>query len=248
MLDCEISVANPFFIFFTERSGSTLLVHLLNEHPEVACEHESFPVEFSQAEQRTMKNIADPVQQTQILARIYDRQDVSASGFKFKFKAQYDSYPEVYRFFLRNIDRMKLIFLYRENLLKKAVSRQNLLRLINSGEQHYLNSGSGKDFGKLELDLESALEYMQRQNRNLQFFKKASAIFQHRIVISYEELIDQSLGTLNQVLDFLDVKPVTELKEAPIRKITDDNLQNAVENYNEMVEFFQGTRFSQYLA
>lgn len=248
MLDANISVQTPFFIFFPERSGSTFLVHLLNNHPDVFCEHEVFStVRVPGKPNEFVPEITEPSQKTQLLEKIYSYQKATASGFKFKFKIQYQHYPEIYRFFLRHIDRMKMIFLYRKNLLKMAISRQNLVRLQEMGEQHFLAGDSPKSVGKLKLDLKKARAYIRRQTDELDFFLRATEVFPNRLVVSYEELCQDTNGWLQKIFRFLDVKPLPNLDQAPIRKITEDSLDKAVENYDEMVEFFSRTRFASFL-
>ena len=247
MLESELKVEIPYFIFFPERSGSTFLVHLLNSHPDVHCEHELFFVR-----KRPDSNHLDPgltleKDKLEILKKIYQASGVKASGFKFKFSAQYEAYPDVYRYLLRNMDSIKVIFLYRKNLLKTAISRQNLKRLTQAGEKHFLKPEDNYDLAKIDLDLQQAKRYLNWSTRELDFFQRASKVFEHRIEVTYEDLVADTHSTLNNIFKFLGVDPLEQDVAAPTKKITDDNLPNAVANYDEMVEFFQTTRFSQFL-
>lgn len=247
MLEPDVKVEIPFFIFFPERSGSTFLVHLLNAHPDVHCEHELCYVKKAEDGSGLVAGLETDSQKTKVLEKVYSRNDVKACGFKFKFGAQYNAYPDVYRFFLRNIYSVKQIFLYRKNLLKTAISRQNLDRLSQSGNKHFIRNEDHQEIGKLNLDLQQARRYIRWNQDELDFFRRASKIFKHRIEITYEELIENTTETVNSIFEFLGVSPTKQDAAAPIRKITDDNLENAVSNYSEMIDFFRQTRFSEYL-
>ncbi|MEE2641789.1 MAG: sulfotransferase [Planctomycetota bacterium] len=247
MLDVSIGVKSPFVIFFPERSGSTMLVHLLNSHPEITCEHELFPTVSSGDGKGQLPVHDQESEKIQKLETVYSGQGTIASGFKFKFQGQYEAYPDVSRFFLRNVNCMRMIFLYRENLLKMAVSRQNLVRLKEMGEEHFLESSSDRELGKIELNLEEARNYIRLQSRNLKFFRRLSHIFEHRMGVSYEQLCTHPRKTLRKICRFLGVAEWEGKPEAPIRKITSDNLEQAIANYGELVDYFRQTRYASFL-
>lgn len=248
MLDANISVENPFFIFFPERSGSTFLVHLLNQHPDIYCDHEVFATRKIPGEDRRFEPLVkSDSEKIQILEKVYSYQEAKASGFKFKFGIQYHQYPDVYRFFLQNVCSMKLIFLYRKNLLKMAISRQNLSKLLESGQPHFLDNQSQQGVGKLRLNLPYARSYIKRQQGEIEFYKRATEVFANRMVVAYEDLCDKTDETLGQIFEFLNVGPTSSASAPPIKKITDNSLENAIENYSEMVEFFSKTPYAEFL-
>jgi len=117
---------NNFFIAFFERSGSTMLVDLLNQHPQVQCRMEIFDTEDIETKNgyEQVRQL-DKTQVKEVLSffkrkRLFSQ--TKTKGFKFKYPNQIDKYLDVYTYLIEN--KFKCIFLLRKNLLKAAISHQ----------------------------------------------------------------------------------------------------------------------------
>lgn len=144
---------NPFIIWFRERSGSSHLQTILNNHPDIACRGEDFfhsapvnipasddPNEFQfrgntfirriKNRDRNLKPVDRPSTE-QIVKHLYFIYSLNrnACGYKLKFPIQVDMYPEVCDELRRLSSELRIIVLHRKNILKQVISRFNMLRI-----------------------------------------------------------------------------------------------------------------------
>lgn len=238
--------SKSFVIFFFERSGSTLLVDLLNQHPQISCKHEVFHMDWKNFDRSTMKNPV-PIHKTheevkQKFREVYESNQVN--GFKFKYPNQLKNYPWVLNQLIRDKEEVKVIFLYRVNRLKGAISSQNNVRLR---KLNYDSNVTEKvDLPPLKLNVDRARKYIfQRQKADRKHFEEL-AIFPNRYVISYEDLVGNLDERIKDIYSFLgaDSKFKPQMR---YQKITNDNLQLSLENYKEVKESLRCTSLEKYL-
>ncbi len=236
----------PFFLSFFGRSGSTFLVDLLDSHPDVSCLREIFH-EFETEEGWTRRPQFTTRESVRAqLDRIYTSK-YKASGFKYKYPTQYQFYPDVYEYLLERADKLHIIYLHRKNLLKAAISKQNQLRLINMGKNSNLTEKDNVDLGKIHLDIDRALGYMNlRQEYDRKYYEELKR-FQHKYVLAYEDLLQDTRSVLKDVFSFLNVDSYYEASAKTV-KITNDDIQKAVANYEELVQTLTGTEYEQFLT
>lgn len=236
----------PFFLSFFGRSGSTFLVDLLDSHPDVSCLREIFH-EFETEEGWTRRPQFTTRESVRAqLDRIYTSK-YKASGFKYKYPTQYQFYPDVYEYLLERADKLRIIYLYRKNLLKAAISKQNQLRLINMGKDSNPTEKDNVDLDKIHLDIDRALGYMNwRQETDKKYYEELKC-FQHKYVLAYEDLLRDTRSVLKDVFSFLNVDSHHEASAKTV-KITNDDIQTAVANYEELVQTLTGTEYEQFLT
>lgn len=258
---------SPFFIWFTGRTGSTLLCDLLDSHPQVHCRKEDFseirldgPAKLAAADNVVEFNGGQFVRRLFTPSGIIDHPSAQetvdylhqifasspdASGFKLKFPGQSAVYPEIMQA-LERTDNIKVIELSRNNVLKQAISLRNVSRLQKLGACQSGNSRQPVQLEPLTLDVELAVAHAK-------YFLKTNAEFQHQIrkflqveAVTYEQLRQQPLPTLQRILDFLAVDKHIELK-SEFQKITPDRISDAVKNYDELVAAVRGTELEVFL-
>ncbi len=204
MFGGKVSTKTKFVILFYERSGSTLLTDLLNQHPEISCFPEVFYPDWPN---KLPNKLPDPViPKSKIhknLTLIYDKPKQGITGFKFKYPIQYNIYPEVVNYLEQNKQELKVIFLYRINKLKGAISKQNHARLIQTSNESNLKSQSKIELGPLELNIPRAIKNIRdRQLADRKFYQLTEA-FPHRLFVSYESLLNERDKTLKSIFSFL---------------------------------------------
>ncbi len=250
----------PFVIWFRERSGSSFLRSVLNSHPDILCRHEDFnlilsndgetDVEFKRKHyKKDLRSfdgpLTDPTRDEVIghFRKIMSQQRV-ACGFKFKFDIQIACYDEIVEELHWICRHLQVIFLTRRNLLKQAVSRQNMERVVELQQES--NVQTKVDLPPLELDIDRALKYAQILKRDEWKFQNSVNEYQnvHRVV--YEDLINEPEEEFGKILDLLKVKPHENLR-SKLQKITPNALAAAISNYDQLCDQVRGTDFEQFL-
>lgn len=179
------------------------------------------------------------------LKEIYTKQ-YKASGFKYKYPTQHEFYPDVYEYLLENADNIRVIFLYRKNLLKASISKQNQIRLIEMGKDSNLTKQEYIEIDKLYLDIDKALAYMHFRKISDEKFYKELIRFKYTHVITYEDLLNDTISTINNLFSFLNVDSKSNASAKTV-KITNDNIKEALINYEELVQKLTGTEYEHLL-
>jgi len=235
-----------FFIAFFERSGSTMLVDLLNQHPHVKCRMEIFDTKNIEVNNKGRqvrqldKNEARKVLTFFKKERLFSK--TKLKGFKFKYPNQIDQYLDVYTYLLEN--QFKCIFLLRKNMLKAAISHQY---------HRTIRKKTGLSNIKQTLDLElqglgtlDAINYMEaRERQNNRFQQKLYADFKQIKTVYYEDLLYNKQETLDGIFQFLSIKSY-QVKPSNFKKIVDDDLRKAIQNYDWVHKLLSLTPYINY--
>jgi len=222
----------PFFIFFYERSGSTLLIKLLDQHPEIRCFPEVFHLNWGSSVQ---SDRGKPIYKSeeeirQQLERIYKTPKEKACGFKFKYPGQFKKYHIVSDYLKSQKDSIKLIFLYRKNKLKGAISKQNQLKLKEMNGNSNISINSSVNLPPFQLHIQSAIRYATRREKQDRYFHRKSNIFKYRYVISYEDLAQNPIEETQKIFNFLGVDDSFPPTIAT-KKLTNNSIKKAITNY-----------------
>lgn len=258
---------NPFFIWFAGRSGSTYLCDLLNSHPDVYCRMEDFGEIRIQPRAEKTENyqivevnnlcffrrlnrpgalIDDPNDET-TLEYLYSLlgQPFTACGFKFKYPNQPLVYPEITRV-LPSVPGIKVVQLVRENVLKQAISLQNVDRIKEMGEYQSSNVTSDVQLDRIWIDVWQIVSHARYFLNEQPKFREFLRPFENVLTVIYEDLFNTPQRTLPQVLAYLGVDPSVRLI-SQIQKITPDNLREVVYNYEELEAIVKGTELERFL-
>jgi len=237
---------NNFFIAFFERSGSTMLVDLLNQHPQVQCKMEIFDTENIQVDKSVQQiRQLDKNQVKDVLSFFKKKQLFSKTktkGFKFKYPNQFDTYLDVYAYLIEN--QFKCIFLLRKNLLKAAVSHQYHGTIRK--KTGFSNIRKDLDIKLQALSTLRAIKYMEmRQNQNMRFQQKLFTDFKQIKIIYYEDLLYNKQETLDEIFNFLEVKPLP-VQPSKFKKIVNNDLKKAIYNYDWVYKILSHTPYINY--
>jgi LPS sulfotransferase NodH len=230
-----------FVILHEARVGSTWLVASLNQHPRTICYPEVL-AGIGDEEQRRLVSLMGTGGLPEIYAVYavtpkyhpmspYRKAQIDALGFKTKLTDVLDR--DWFGAFLRD-HAFRVVRLYRENLLKQAVSLANAQRLFSRRGQYNLRRGIDEASGPLRAESGQLIEMMNGLKQDRQTtddFVKTLAL--PTLSFSYEELLGEPRSIAERLGDFLGVEglePATTFAKA-----TADRLEEAVENWPELL-------------
>jgi LPS sulfotransferase NodH len=244
-----------FVILGTQRTGTILLMGLLDSHPEIACtgelfQHKADQVQHSVPRYRlhvtsSLKNrilhLAARRRSIQgYLDDLFTILDAPVVGFKLMLD-QAQRFPAVLDY-LKAHD-FKVIHIVRQNLLKTYISR---LRARQTGV--YLSTES-PDKVLLHVPVDSLvheLAALEREQETLQ--DVVSRLSLDSFTVSYESIASRLRESeLRRLLLFLGVDPDMHL-EPRSTKITPDDLGEAIANYEEVVTTLTDTAYQRFLS
>ncbi len=253
----------PFFIWFLERSGSTHLTSLMNSHPMVNCRPEilhegrmksnlfetshsgsltDFFVRFFSGDWQLLNN--DWQAGTAVPKMV--KSNSTHIGFKLKY-TQLKEFPEALDLLL-SYEGIKIIHLYRRNILRLVVSKR--IQMVLWEAHGIANIPRKKD---ISFDLPKI--YIEPEELINQMNFRASLIDSHRkmlrhheyMEVSYEELIDNEIGTVNEIQEYLGVSERASLKSS-YKKIANQPLFNILKNYEEVAEVLNANGLAHFLT
>jgi LPS sulfotransferase NodH len=228
-----------FVIYCRGRDGSTLLVDLLNQLPEVHCDDE---ILFA------------PVR----APRLYVRGCESiAPGKSYGFKLLFHHLTDIQRVsspaeFLRHLDRSgyKIIHLRREDLPRQVLSNLYVHHRggYASGSHHHRSSDGRPEVTRMSVNIEE-LESWLRETERIARDHEASLSGLSSLDLVYERDLQRAedhQGAIDRVADYLDVRPVRV--KAGLVRLTTDDLAEFVSNYDEVVRFIEQTEYRRFLS
>lgn len=222
-----------FVVFGRGRSGSTLLVSILNCNPEIYCEGEIFQVKvlFPQLFIKCRPAISEK----------------SVYGFKLLTYQLLDILsvkdPAV---FLNDLHKMdfSIIYLKRDNILRQAVSNI-YARHIN--EFHRSSDPGTMERMKIYIDLDQLSRWLTNLERVCGIEEKSLKNLPY-LPIRYEDDLESPGSqqyTLDKISEFLQI-PSADVR-ITLKKVTPHDLSDFIENYDELEDFIRSSPYSVYL-
>ena len=224
---------SQFVIFAAGRSGSTLLVNLLNCSAQIYCDDEIL----------NRQRVLFP----RLLIDTYVcNSSKPAYGFKllaYQLTSIHRKEPET---FLQNLhqDGFKIIYLTRRNILNHALSQINA---VQKNKFHYQAGEYKPTYQPIHVDVDEVIEKMAMSDAQTQHYDDIFSRVPH-LKLTYECNLEQSAthqATANRVMDYLDL-PHTPVM-AGLMKLMPADLSDMVENHEELVHAIRQTQYSHYL-
>ena len=244
-----------FAILGVQRTGTTLLMGLLDQHPDVVCVGEIFQYRTENVQYgiRRFRAYVHDSPQRRILDLIrwrgivYDYLDTvfppfeqSATGFKIMLD-QIRRYRPVLDYLRQN--QYKIIHVVRSNVLKTHVSR---LRARRSGVYHSSQPTTGSKIRIPVVSLLQELALLSEDNAELASLVSELGLANH--TTTYESLRGEKWPAEQQkILHFLGVNPDVALRPKSV-KLTADDLEQVIENYDEVVRVLENTPYESCLS
>ena len=244
---------SKFIILTTQRSGSTWLMDMLDNHPNIKVYNELFlnmdnkskwadpnqPIFYNYEKTTPGKR---PWKTIKYLNNLYTYDgQYDAIGFKLMYDHLFRK-PEI----LVNLlsEGYKIVHLVRENsidvMLSYAIARENK-RFFT--EQEVENK-------KIHLNPHEFNKQVKKQDFKVNLARIILAALPNKILnISYDNLKDNQRETLTKITQFLSVPNVDNQEEITItlKKINQKSPAEVIENYSEIKAIFTGTKFAKYL-
>lgn len=209
-----------FIIFCQGRTGSTLLVDLLNSHPEIECDSEIL-IHRALFPHRLIKGFS-----TVSPHKVY--------GFKLKiYQLKRKQKIRDIKGFMQKLhqDRWKIIYLERGNLFRQALS--NFYASFRD-EFHLRKSDGSHTFVKMHIDCDQLIDSIKKRKQYLVAERKVLSEIPH-LRINYERDLlrtDCHPRTLNKLFDFLGVSRVPV--KTQMLRISKDDLSDMIVNLDEV--------------
>ena len=224
--------STPYVLVFQARSGSTHLTELLDSHPAIHAQKESFATLVRRGRKRGWSPTETARAQLAWMDDYYTSPptpEVQSWGFKTKFMdiVDRDGFAEVLR--KRNV---RLVVLTRRNRVKVVVSFLNALRLKDATGGWNLR-GDTERLPAFAVDPEEFDTWLRRYDEALVHIKHfADALGQPTLELEYEDLLTAPDPTLERLCTFLGV-PCVPMRSST-RKNTNDELRRVVINFDEL--------------
>ena len=220
----------PFIVLARSRTGSNLLITLLESHPHIRADGE-------------ILHSLEGRDGADVLAKTFCKQPIriKARGFKvFYYHPIDDDSGGVWRT-LAGMDHLRVIHLKRRNVLRTLVSR----KVAGARDEWVTESGAPASFTDKAVAL-AARELAEGFARTRAWEEGGDEMFSRHPLLSvhYEDLADDPNGVFREITDFLGVpyaRPSTTL-----RRQNPERLSDLVTNYEELKGAFQGTELEEF--
>lgn len=228
MLDAK--QITPVIVLARSRTGSNLLVSLLNSHPKITVRGEK----CARLEGRDLSEV--------LLSAFSVRSPkVCVAGFKVFYYHPNDRDSDMLWNALVGLSNLKVIHLKRENILRTLVSRKI------ASVQDVWKAKSGNS----EIESETPTRVQMSEAELLKGFQQTRAwedwgeqLFQNHATISvtYEDLVKDRETIMSRLFEFLGVEVVET--ETFLEKQNTKGLAQIVENFGELKKVFRDTTWS----
>jgi LPS sulfotransferase NodH len=247
-----------FVVIGIHRTGTTLLVTLLDSHPEITCMGEAFldvdryigpeMPSFRRYLNRSFPDIQiSPGMEKTVIYNFLDclyNTAARAVGFKL-MQSDFEAYPAILNFLQdRNI---KIIHIHRKNLLKIYVSRLKARTsgIYDSRHPKYVKNEYLHRKTHVPVDtLKKRLDFLSMQFKALKRIILSLKV--DFLTIKYEDLDRNREKEMQKILSFLYLDTTIQLN-TPLQKVSHNRLEKRIENYGEVVEELENTEYSIFL-
>ena len=219
-------------IFSTGRSGSTLLVELLNSFPSVFCDTELLK-----------RRLVDPLKLIDARAR-QSHQDIY--GFKLLSYQLRDIQSSIHNKsnFLKclHINGYQPIYLYRENKLQQAIS--SILAMTQS---RWHSTQIRNSDASITIDINVLANTIKEMESLAQYERNLLKNIPH-LSLSYEQDLEQAEAlhfTMQKLSDYLG-QPFIE-PNITLKKLHRGHFSDYIHNWEEVLQFIEDSKFSKYL-
>lgn len=216
------------FIVLTQgRSGSNLLLSMLNSHPNIYTKNEIF--------QRLNGRSAESV-----LAKIYRThpKQVQAVGFKIFYRHPFDEASTQVWDLLTAIEELHVIHLKRRNLLRLAVSK----KIAHQTDSWVNRNGTGATIASHEKQVHFTVdELITEFTETDELQRRFGQLFDQKPMIScyYEDLVANPNAGMAQMTNFLALAPCAP--KVSVKRQNPESLSSLLMNYHELKAAFAGT-------
>jgi LPS sulfotransferase NodH len=226
--------ATKFIIFGRGRSGSSLLVSLLDSHEQIHCDGELLK-----------RRVLFPLNYIKCRTALSQHEVYGFKLLSYHMDVQRIRDP---RHLVTTLHELgyKIIYLRRLNMLRHALS--NIYARHRGAFHKKATDGEAADKKEMHVDLEQLNFWLQRSEEMSAIEERAIAGLPHIEVIYENDLLHSSCHqhTADRIASFLNI-PAKKVDTA-FRRITSDTLQDFVLNYEEVEQYIAQTKYESFLS
>lgn len=221
-----------FIVLSRSRTGSNLLISLLNSHRQIRADREI----FNRLNGRNYKDILD---------RAFAKQHfwVKAKGFKIFYYHPIDHIDCGIWNDLLAMDDLYVIHLKRTNILHTLFSR----KVAGIQDQWTAQSRSKGQAPREKIRVSFTVDELAKDFQQTRTWEEVAEqnLRNHPLLsVNYEDLVTERAATFRKVTDFLGVD--YRLPNTELRKQNPQKLQDLITNYDELKGAFAGTEWAQF--
>lgn len=218
-----------FIVLTRSRTGSNLLVSMLNSHPDVRCGGE---------ELRSLngRQVSEAIETSFPI-----RQALKASGFKIFYYHPLDDSSGAVRDTLSAMRELRVLHLMRRNILRTLTSRKiaTQTNVWHSRTQTTVAADDKRVFFT-EDELQSGfIQTKQWENEYASRFDESRTL-----QVYYEDLVGNYDGQFRRIASFLEVEP--HQPRTDLKRQNPEPLDKLIVNYDALKEHFANTEWAVY--
>jgi LPS sulfotransferase NodH len=226
-----------FLIFAEGRGGSSLLVDLLNSHPDIYCDGEIFNAESN-------GKIWFPRLYLESRTRVTRLAKKSVYGFKVKY-TQLVLHQEFKKDFIKTLHNSgwKIIYLKRNNYLKATIST-----ILAEKRGFYHQKGIKlNNLEKIKINVEELYQKAKGRERSAKLEEDWLIGTDYHFVIYENDLLnpDMHQRTANKIFQFLEI-PNSEIS-TNFKKVSTGDLSLDIENFDEVKDYLGSSEYAHLL-
>ncbi|MEM9991342.1 MAG: hypothetical protein AAF738_06220 [Bacteroidota bacterium] len=231
----EFDPPQKFVIFTSGRSGSTLLVDLINSNPNIHCDLELLK-----------RRVFAPMSLIRTHAKCSTQDTYGFKLLSYQLKNVQTGIRNKWMFLDRLVNKKgyKLIHLERENKAKQALS---IIYAFYRGKWHNQKGSQQKQSLQFELEPKVLYKFI-KESEILRQFETEMLQGQEYLHVSYEKDLanaDRRAATIQNVSDWIGVDAVHP--ETSLRKVTPSKLSTMISNKQEVIDFIANTDCAHYV-
>lgn len=222
-----------FIIFGRGRSGSTALVNLLHQVPDIHCDGEILhhPVLFPRLHVDAMCSRSASVCYGCKILSIQLRAVQSVEyGDAFLSRLFQDGY--------------KILYLKRNDLLRHALSNMN----ARTFQFHQKKRDSSRCLSSITVDPQEVMKWI-KGSESLEAYEREVLKNVPHLPLTYEQDLENEAdhqATVDRICGFLGIR--SAVVECEYRKITPKFLREFIANYEELISYLESTPYARYLT
>jgi len=224
----KVANITRFVLLYQGRTGSTFIIDSMGSHPNVITRGEFLSGKDAKAQESTIRNF-------------YSKAPKSAQALGFKTKLRDIADKKKFLALMDEFD-VKMIFMYRSNLVKLALSKLNAHRIFKKyGTWNRLKGQEPlPQFAPTIEEFDEALQFRKTKEEELQEFMKE--VKRDMIVRDHQDLIDDPEKLFNEYFDYIGVEPAP--LSSVVRKNESDNMRDDLLNYDEIKAHYSDTPYA----
>lgn len=166
--------------------------------------------------------------------------EITASGFVLH-RIRHDDV--IFLEYLMNDKNVKIIYLGRDNLLRRFIS-EKISMITSKWRYHKSLNEDNIQLPSINFDNIEFIKNVNLYNERNEFFLRKFK-YHNMYKTTYENIINQYDEELYSIQQFINVQPLK--LDVDVNKVVTEPLKNIVSNYDEMIEFLINTNMETYI-